>query len=270
MCIYFFYDCSSIIYSYYCLIISHCNIRKAYDKLRQDHRVIKKLIINPDYKRPILGFARQLFSLRLQFTLESLRNGTHVLVTDLDNIFNRYVPLRGILEEGYDVYHSYEMKYPQHIFDRHGFVVCAGHQFIRASAASIQYLNKVLGDCFEESNCDDQIQYNNVLLETMNMTWDRKPSRKDSKRISSEIDENDGLLVEGLSGQSESGLKVKVWDRDFAWRLSADIPDKCPSKNNWLSMPAKVDYLEQTERLNMVGRKIEMFHIWNQICRDVT
>jgi hypothetical protein len=63
-----------------------------------------------------------------------------------DNIFNRYVPLQGFLEEGYDVFHAYEMRYPENLWREYGFVVCAGHQFLRSSEASIAYLDMVLGN----------------------------------------------------------------------------------------------------------------------------
>ena len=45
-------------------------------------------------------------SARLHLTQELLKNGTHLLITDVDNVFSRYVPLSGFLEEGYDVYHG--------------------------------------------------------------------------------------------------------------------------------------------------------------------
>ena len=36
-------------------------------------------------------------SARLRLTRDLLRNGTHLLVTDVDNVFSRHVPLRGPL-----------------------------------------------------------------------------------------------------------------------------------------------------------------------------
>ena len=141
-----------------------CVDDKAYKKLssqeEDNYRLIQRYIINPDYAHPVVGFGRQLYSLRLQFTLEMLQNGTNVLVTDLDNIFNKYVPLAGFLAEGYDIIFAYEMKYPTNLFEENGFVVCAGHQFLRASYATIKYLrDEVLGDCFKVNTCDDQVQY---------------------------------------------------------------------------------------------------------------
>jgi hypothetical protein len=56
-----------------------CVDEKAYKKLSTEdsnYRIIQRYIIDPDYARPIVGFSRQLYSLRLQFTLEMLQNGT--------------------------------------------------------------------------------------------------------------------------------------------------------------------------------------------------
>jgi len=251
-----------------------CVDDKSYKKLSQEnYRIIQRYIINPDYSHPVMGFGRQLYSLRLQFTLEMLQNGTHVLVTDLDNIFNRYVPLSGFLKEQFDVIHAYEMKYPTNLFQENGFVVCAGHQFIRASPATISYLrDEVLGDCFKTNSCDDQVRYN-VALHKLRILWSADPKAKDRIKISSKVPENDGLLVEQLTGTATLGdnkdkLSIKIWDRDFAWRLSNDLPKKCPTKNNnWVAMPTKNDDLISDKRMNKVWKKIEMFRVWDDLCR---
>lgn len=250
-----------------------CVDEKSYKKLaKENYRLIQRYITNPDYANPVIGFGRQLYSLRLQFTLEMLRNGTHVLVTDVDNIFNRYVPLAGFLEEGFDIMHAYEMKYPTNLFEPHGFVVCAGHQFIRSTPASNSYLrDEVLGDCFKANNCDDQVRYN-IALHNLRINWNPNPLGRDRIKISSNLDENEGLLVEELNGTASLGdnhkLKIKIWDRDFCWRLSNDLPEKCPSmENNWVAMPTKIDEHISDKRLNKVWKKIEMFKVWDKLCR---
>ena len=250
-----------------------CVDDKAYKKLSQEnYRLIQRYISNPDYARPVVGFGRQLYSLRIQFTLEMLQNGTHVLVTDVDNIFNRHVPLTQFLDEGFDIIHAYEMKYPTNFFHENGFVVCAGHQFIRSSPATISYLrDEVLGDCFKANNCDDQVQYN-AALQRLQIHWNKNPFGKDRIKISSNNTENDGLLVEELTGTASLGdkykLKIKIWERDFCWRLSNDLPTKCPSMTkNWVAMPTKIDEHISEKRFNKVGKKIEMFRVWDKLCR---
>lgn len=255
-----------------------CVDEKAYKKLSTEdsnYRIIQRYIIDPDYARPIVGFSRQLYSLRLQFTLEMLQNGTHVLITDLDNIFNTYVPLVRFLEEQHDIIHAYEMKYPTNLYQQNGFVVCAGHQFLRASPATIVYMrDEVLGDCFKVNNCDDQVRYN-TALSNLHMQWDPEPTGDDRLKISSTIPDNDGLLVEGLTGSAllanDTTLSIKIWNRDFAWRLrSDDIPEKCPPKDtNWVAMPTVSDEHIIDKRMNKVWKKFEMFRVWDDLCRGI-
>ena len=99
--------------------------------------------------------------------MDMLKNGTHVLVTDIDNIFNRYVPLHGFLEEGFDVYHTYEMKFPTHIYFKTRFVVCGGHSFSRASPETMRYMVIVFLD-----KCNDQITLITVLFNSLDVKWD--------------------------------------------------------------------------------------------------
>ncbi len=106
-------------------------------------------------------------SSRIHFTMDMLKNGTHVLVTDIDNIFNRCVPLHGFLEEGFDVYHVYEMKFPKHIYFRTRFFVCGGHSFFRASPETMRYMEIMLSD-----KCNDQITLNAVLFNSLDVKWD--------------------------------------------------------------------------------------------------
>ena len=163
-------------------------------------------------------------SARLHFTLDQLRNGTHLLITDVDNVFSRHVPLYGFVNEGYDVYHAYEMWYPTNIASKFGFVVCSGHQFLRASPETIRFLELVIARC-GGSMCDDQVTYNHVFFYDLNVIWDggiETPNHAGALRIHAPNTENDGLLVESVTGRSSvTNHTIKIWDRDFAWRVSS-------------------------------------------------
>ena len=95
----------------------------------------------------------------------------HLLVTDVDNVFSRYVPLYGFLDEGYDVFHAYEMRYPTYIFDEMGFVVCSGHQFLRSSPGTLRFMELMENRC-KGDKCDDQVVYNEVFWRELNVEWD--------------------------------------------------------------------------------------------------
>mmetsp|Transcript_14893 Transcript_14893/g.27092 ORF Transcript_14893/g.27092 Transcript_14893/m.27092 type:complete len:259 (-) Transcript_14893:345-1121(-) len=245
------------------------SIRHSYNALSSDDfRVIPCFIKNPDYAHPVKGLWQQIMSARLHLTMDLLRNGTHLLITDVDNIFSRHVPLYGFLEEGYDVYHAYEMRYPTFIYDQFGFVICSGHQFLRSSPEAIRFMDVVMKSC-SGKKCDDQVTYNKVFFRELNIKWDNidNPNHAGALRVNTTHPENNNLLVESVTGRSLlTNHTVKIWDRDFAWRLAGAIPEYCPSMNNWLGMPTKLDDA-MTGDGNKVYKKIAAFGIWDKHCR---
>jgi hypothetical protein len=202
-------------------------------------------------------------SARVKLARDMVKNGTHIMLTDVDNVFSRYVNPVGFVEEGYDVYHAYEMRYPKIKFRRHGFVVCGGHHFFRSSEATMRYLDMAVNDCGDK--CDDQQMFNH-LFSKLDIGWDggHPPSHPGAIRVvSHEADEmNNGLLVESATGRSRlTNHTIKIWDRDFAWRLSGGIPDLCPSKNNWLGMPSM-----NGGKTDKIQAKLAMFDLWDDYC----
>lgn len=205
--------------------------RKSYRIFQKlNYRVLDAIIEDPEHDRPIKGFWKQIMAARLHLTMELLRNGTHLLVTDVDNVFSRYVPLYGFLDEGYDVFHAYEMRYPTYIFDEMGFVVCSGHQFLRSSPGTLRFMELMENRC-KGDKCDDQVVYNEVFWRELNIEWDGNgPTHEGALRLTGNNAENDGLLVESATGRSRTtNHTIKIWDRDFAWRLAGGIPEMCPS-----------------------------------------
>eukprot|EP00581_Thalassiosira_minuscula_P016890 CAMPEP_0183730976 /NCGR_PEP_ID=MMETSP0737-20130205/33989_1 /TAXON_ID=385413 /ORGANISM="Thalassiosira miniscula, Strain CCMP1093" /LENGTH=366 /DNA_ID=CAMNT_0025963585 /DNA_START=80 /DNA_END=1177 /DNA_ORIENTATION=- len=237
---------------------------QTYDSLNAEgYRVIPCIIKNPDYSHPIKGIWQQIMSARLHLTMDMLKNGTHLLITDIDNVFSRHVPLWGFLEEGYDVYHAFEMRYPMHIYRDYGFVICSGHQFLRSSPEAIAFMEVVMRHC-RHAKCDDQVTYNNVFFTELNIRWDGmdNPDREGAIRVNTTHPENSNLLVESVTGRSPvTNHTVKIWDRDFAWRLAGAIPEFCPSMNNWLGMPTKLDD-SLTGPGNKLYKKIVAFNVW--------
>merc|ERR1712029_493196 len=112
----------------------------------------------------------------------------------------------------------------------------SGHQFLRSSPETLRFMDLVLKRCIGQK-CDDQITYNRAFFYDLNMTWDNvvSPNHQGALRVNSSHPENSNLLVESVTGRSPvTNHTVKIWDRDFAWRLAGAIPDYCPSANNWL------------------------------------
>mmetsp|Transcript_3918 Transcript_3918/g.8749 ORF Transcript_3918/g.8749 Transcript_3918/m.8749 type:complete len:554 (-) Transcript_3918:2494-4155(-) len=252
-----------------------------------NYRTIPCFIENPQYDKPVKGLWQQIMSARLRVTMALLKGGASLLISDVDNVFSRYVDLKGLLEEGYDVFHAYEMRYPVSIFKEFGFVVCSGFQFLRSSPRTIKFLELVLSRC-RGKKCDDQVTYNEVFFRDLDIEWhhpnnynneinkqDGKfrsfgPNHEGALRITSNNTENDGLLVEGATGISRvTNHTIKIWDRDFAWRLAGDLPEKCPSLNNWVGMPTKIP-AEVSGKGQKIRKKIELFKIWDEYCLNKT
>lgn len=185
------------------------------------HNFCLKLILNATL--PKKKSRQQIFTARLYFALEQLRNGTHLLITDVDNVFSRHVPLHGFVDEGYDVYHAYEMWYPTDIASKFGFVICGCHYFLRSSPEAIRFMELVIKKCGWK--CDDQVAYNRVFFYDLNVTWDGgidTPNHVGALRINAPDTENDQLLVESVTGRSSvTNHTIKIWDRDFTWRVSS-------------------------------------------------
>jgi hypothetical protein len=214
----------------------------------------------------VTGFGRQIFAARVKFARDMVKNGTHIMVTDVDNIFSRYVNPVGFIEEGYDVYHAYEMKYPLTLHRKHGFVVCGGHHFFRSSEETARFLDMAVKKCGDK--CDDQVMLNHLLWQ-LEIEWDggHPPSHPGAKRVSDEEYEmNNGHLVESATGRSRlTNHTIKIWDRDFAWRLSGGIPELCPSKNNWLGMPS-TNGGNNGGKTDKILSKLALFELWDDYC----
>lgn len=207
-----------------------------------------------------------LFAVRWKYLVSQLEQGSHVLLTDADNIFSRYLSLQTEIElkdPSVDVWHAYATKYPNKAFVKQGFTVCGGMSWWRASKPSIHFAKLVHNAC--GIMCDDQRVLNNLQLD-VNMAWDWTPSilaSRVSNRTLTSADEERfvGLPTLGLTGMSNvTGHKARVWDRDFAFRGPLQ-PDQCP-KNNWVSMPI----VEARSRYQNWVTKLESFDIWDDAC----
>ena len=186
---------------------------------------------------------------RIHYCLEQLKMGQSLLLTDVDNIFNRYYPLSNLINDKYDMIFALEQRFPVTFFERNGFVVCGGMIFLKATEASIQMMELVLERCSRGGNhCNDQVVWNTIL--DYDMKWNTT-SLSLAKEKSSLI--NDDLIHFGFDGTSESieNFHANIWDRDFAWRgdLSNEIP--CPSLDNWIAMPATLHH-SLLKRLNVI------------------
>ena len=207
-------------------------------------------------KKPI--FRLQLFALRWKFIYEQLKLGQHVLLSDADNAFWRFLPMRQLEDDlEFDIFLSYAAGYPERIFDKMGFTICGCLVWLRSNPRVLQFVENLLfmcGECFAaadndntkfcECACDDQVKMNELLYK--DVKWDRRD-------VLTESHQNNHY--ESLTGTSQStNARIKIWDRNLTYR--GDLPKTCPT-NNWVGMPGKV--LRQS-----------VVNIWYELCSNAT
>ena len=247
-------------------IVIACNDEASYAALQKENNtsIEQCFIPNPDRKRMIKGFWRQLMMQRLKYTVDKLRSGVSLLVTDIDNVFMRHVPLMELWKEPYDVMHAYATYYPANVKAEMGFVVCSGHQWLRATNETIRFMELVIDECRHKDKCDDQIAYNGAIHHKAHIQWDKDPTRKNVSRVVSGGYMN-GLLKETLTGRSNvTNHTVKVWDRDYATRWKGD-PDFCPPLSNWVAMPFGMQSVDALKKGRTESKLLQM-DAWIEMC----
>ncbi|KAL3928062.1 MAG: hypothetical protein SGBAC_012810 [Bacillariaceae sp.] len=201
-----------------------------------------------------------LFAVRWKYLLSQLEKGVNILLTDVDNIFSKFLNLKDDVEEfdpSVDIWFAYATKYPNKIFAQQGFTVCGGMSWWRASKPAIAFARLIHESC--GIMCDDQRLLNNLLLQ-INMTWDWTPNVRNS-RVQDGDERFVGIPTLGLKGESARiGYKARIWDRDVAFRGHLE-PNECP-KNNWISMPI----VDAKSRYQNWIAKLDSFDTWDQHC----
>mmetsp|Transcript_7124 Transcript_7124/g.15562 ORF Transcript_7124/g.15562 Transcript_7124/m.15562 type:complete len:343 (-) Transcript_7124:123-1151(-) len=215
-----------------------------------------------------LNWRRQVFRARVEYCLKQVQEGTSLLLTDVDNTFNRYLDLDIFERSKHDIYHAYGTVFPRNVLDLQGFVVCGGHIWYTANSRTVDYLRRILQYC-GEYECDDQGVINAAMVLKMGMEWDEnvdedeaevhQNSAKHRKR------QHERYGVAERSGYSSlTGHTVKIWHRDFAYRGPVD-PDICPI-DNWVAMPLEVPKRFKPHNLPDVEEKLKRIALWEKNC----
>ena len=202
----------------------------------------------------------KLWRLRLKVLQRKLEGGYNILLSDIDTIFLRNVPLSEIAESGTHVAFMEGTIWPQDVFDSQGFVVCPGMSWWSAEtphALSIVRRLRAKGPCSDleiggrvirekgpgdraVDHCDDQREINRVLLGS-GIAWAV------------------GQNGERKGHSAVTGLNVTVWGSTFAWRGSLRR-DSCPNLSRiWVAHPLSDNNAESKER---------SFIEWRQKCAD--
>lgn len=202
--------------------------------------------------------AEMAFSMRWHYILSQLKSGTSILLTDVDNIFNKHLNLDQNPDfYTFDVIHAYSNIMPVYVLEQMGFTVCGGMSWLRATPPTIDFIQRLVDKC--GTICDDQIVLNEMILNEMAIEWD-----EDTTNVTSNTQSRTGR-------SNTTGHAVKVWDHDLAYRGPSLIVDGCPLDNietNWIAMPFGDPSLTRFKitRVSVIQVKLQMFDAWDKMC----
>ncbi|KAL3913243.1 MAG: hypothetical protein SGILL_006567 [Bacillariaceae sp.] len=204
-------------------------------------------------------YRRSLFGNRWTYVLRQLEAGYNVLLTDVDNVFVRYKDLKELEAEPFDSMHAFAGTldaFPRNVFRQKGYTICGGMSWLRAAPGVMEIANQLIKRCGCESTlhchcfCDDQVVFNNIMLmhDPYRIDWDQNitvPSTEEE------------MQWEEMTGTCpKTGHRVKIWDRDMAFRRGwvRDDPKNCPDPTkSWIAMPAGLD-------------RVTVYQTWRESC----
>jgi len=232
------------------------------------------MIVDPGTRRK--NKIRALWYSRIFYCLEEVKAGRNLLLTDIDNVFSRYVDINKeflLSPVQYDAIFSFEVKFPGYVYDAQGFVVCGGMTFLRATPQTVAVLEKLLVQCVggEANRCDDQVEWNILLYN--DMKWNTPVKKKQRKIFVAKKESShsksfsgDELMQLGFNGRSKTipEFHAKIWDRDFAWRGEFHTP-VCPGIENWVAMPMNVPYKYERQ----IKARSKHTHGYNKLARII-
>jgi len=237
-----------------------------------------------------------IFAWRWHYILEQLQAGTSVLLTDVDTIFNQYIDLSKHPDFAkYDVMHAYEGRSPGHIFEKIGFTVNGGMNWLQATPSCIAFVRKLVEAC--GAMCDDQVVLNEMIADpqVLGIEWDsqgteeflsngendrddnfEKPKRYNDESFNEDDENQSELLNLPLPSQARigrstvTGHTIKIWDRDWVFRGDQNNPRQCPSNGSdtWIAMPFPDPdmFKRKLTRGSSIKYKLAMFDAWDTGC----
>eukprot|EP00815_Leptocylindrus_aporus_P011982 CAMPEP_0116071898 /NCGR_PEP_ID=MMETSP0322-20121206/14113_1 /TAXON_ID=163516 /ORGANISM="Leptocylindrus danicus var. apora, Strain B651" /LENGTH=316 /DNA_ID=CAMNT_0003560453 /DNA_START=228 /DNA_END=1175 /DNA_ORIENTATION=+ len=190
------------------------------------------------------GSLRSLWAERFAYVQNQIEKGVSILLTDVDNIFSRYISLDHFdFDTETDVFHAHETKFPESAYKKQGFVFCGGLIYFKANERVKRFMDILISLCKNTGNngklmCNDQVVLNSAYADynQLKMKWNMT-IETNSTRTSHRFDVMDGLLIKEFTGKSETtGHTVRVWDRNFAYRGVIEDEDAkhlqtCPVEN---------------------------------------
>ena len=185
-------------------------------------------------------YRRLVFATRWLVVLRNLLKGRNVFLSDVDNIYERFMSMEKLEGSPYDVFHAFSNGFPKAAWAKAGFSVCGGVNWIRASPEGIAFVRHFIYQCSNfqltvpenhtcEMICDDQVVLNTQLIideSSLDVTWNKPRGWNSTPFFRS---------ISGRSGVTNHSFMI--WAMDTVYRGPLEgIDGRCP-KNPWLSAP---------------------------------
>ena len=140
----------------------------------KNHKIIAldeeafEILLSENFRveRPIFYFKNEaklgnLWSLRLKTLQKYISNNQNIFISDVDSIWVTYKDL-SLLPENIDTFHGIGKTYPDHVYEKWGFVICGCIGAYRANERSREFFEKLVENC--KWQCDDQLSVNEMLM----------------------------------------------------------------------------------------------------------
>jgi hypothetical protein len=199
-----------------------------------------------------------MFASRWMYVRQKLIEGYHVLLSDVDSVYNDRVDMKGLFEDRpYDHYASYADMMPINVFQQTGFTICGCFNWMRSTPSMIHFLDLLLGNCgctHEKNNngickcgCDDQVTMNSMMYYQMDMIWDEYKGSMDS---------TSKFLQNAMTGVSrKTGQRIRVVDRSFVYR--GHKGNTCPA-GNFVTFPRANNTEPKLEQMKVLEKNCPM------------
>ena len=178
-----------------------------------------------------------MYAHRWHYVLEQLQNGTSILMSNVDTIFNKHLNLENQSDFlDYDmILHSYNegQGQGQGYLDNNeeeeqqqqSVTIHSGMIWLQSNSKTIQFVQKLVEKC--KTMCNDTMVLNELIAKTLEMEWDNKHDFENEN-------ENKNEKNHGLTGRSKlTGHTVKVLDNHHCWVYSSG-GQECPETNPWI------------------------------------
>jgi len=186
-----------------------------------------------------------LFGSRWLTVHKLLTKGYHVLLSDVDNMFQRHLSMSELESSHVDIFHAHGGGYPVHIEKSMGFTFCGGQGWYRSTPATIKFVEMLLTNCnanWRDATCGIACDDQQVLNALYSKSLDMQRDQSELYSTTGTVEEEDNYWKNRVQGFSPvTGHRLETWSMDLAYRGASHGGGskhhlRCP-RNTWVAMP---------------------------------